>query len=558
MEDFENENKEPLEIEDKSLEEDNSKKMDIKEIDSNNSENKEQSDKKEKQKDDDINNKKTNQIEDNTSQKENLNESNDQFFNKVKEDNEDNNKEVKKDGLINNLYNKYLNYGGNKYKIFDTNVKEAQKKDLILENTYNTKGDFNSTYQQPKYYSYFTRRELSDSEKKLINKYSNYDYIKDDNINKKCTNLPISRNKNQQTNMSDRLTYERNESSDTLAKDIIYLSQNHSFINNQKNDNILESTIKHEICNDSIISVNKPIQKTYDLSSHKEYYSPLSNSALKNNKITEEKSDSYKNNDNTLCYSFTHNKDNNCDNLLHQTSLENCHIPHTQYIHNNYDYILNKTEPLYHKYLATNNSNTVNNMINKPYIFTRNKNDSGFNGYNEYHYSPSKYKKLNDKINDSSKINLNNNDHFSNKNIENNKNNYSNNDKLIRYYSSNSDYIPINDISNKAIQSKNFTNNFNLIYSGKNTNSDILINTSPCDLYYNTLHKDYLPENYETNVVKPNKYHTYLIDSSKDDEIRNFQNEKKSLCSNSSILANLSKKNGINANNQISKITKLV
>ena len=58
MEDFENENKEPLEIEDKSLEEDNSKKMDIKEIDSNNSENKEQSEKKEKQKDDDINNKK--------------------------------------------------------------------------------------------------------------------------------------------------------------------------------------------------------------------------------------------------------------------------------------------------------------------------------------------------------------------------------------------------------------------------------------------------------------------------------------------------------------------
>ena len=72
----------------------------------------------------------------------------------------------------------------------------------------------------------------------------------------------------------------------------------------------------------------------------------------------------------------------------------------------------------------------------------------------------------------------------------------------------------------------NRNNNINSNYSYKpiENKKEIVINSSPCDYYYNTLHDDYLMKKGENQISNNNNYRirkTYEIDSSKYDDNRN-------------------------------------
>jgi hypothetical protein len=72
----------------------------------------------------------------------------------------------------------------------------------------------------------------------------------------------------------------------------------------------------------------------------------------------------------------------------------------------------------------------------------------------------------------------------------------------------------------------NRNNNINSNYSYKpiENKKEIVINSSPCDYYYNTLHDDYLIKKGENQISNNNNYRirkTYEIDSSKYDDNRN-------------------------------------
>ena len=109
--------------------------------------------------------------------------------------------------------------------------------------------------------------------------------------------------------------------------------------------------------------------------------------------------------------------------------------------------------------------------------------------------------------------------------------------------------IPNNNLYHFNLKpNNNYINNNNIDYSYKpnktynnNIQKEIIINSSPCDLYYNTLHEEYLPKN-NISQVNINNYsqRTYEIDSSK------YDDNKNSLFSHSSIYNDLKRKNRYN------------
>ena len=108
--------------------------------------------------------------------------------------------------------------------------------------------------------------------------------------------------------------------------------------------------------------------------------------------------------------------------------------------------------------------------------------------------------------------------------------------------------IPNNNLYHFNLKPNNnyIKNNFDYSYKpnktyNNNIQKEIIINSSPCDLYYNTLHEEYLPKN-NISQVNINNYsqRTYEIDSSK------YDDNKNSLFSHSSIYNDLKRKNRYN------------
>jgi len=162
-------------------------------------------------------------------------------------------------------------------------------------------------------------------------------------------------------------------------------------------------------------------------------------------------------------------------------------------------------------------------------------------------------------LNNENNININTNinreaeNQLSNSEMNNNINNSNNNNIVeeksnIKEENINNKYIPqnipksnlyhYNTSSNKNYINDNNNYNQNIKEDINNNKTEIIINRSPSDYYYNTLHEEYLPKKEESPIKNNRIYRTYEIDSSK------YDDNKNSLFGHSSIYNDLMRKNG--------------
>ena len=125
--------------------------------------------------------------------------------------------------------------------------------------------------------------------------------------------------------------------------------------------------------------------------------------------------------------------------------------------------------------------------------------------------------------------------------MNNNINN--NNINIIRENNKKPQAIPKNNENFNNLSNNNYNNNMSNYNQNKRDDgimkkTEVIINRSPSDIYYNTLHEDYLPKKEENQFnYNPRIYRTYEIDTSK------YDDNKSSLLGHSLIFNDLMAKN---------------
>ena len=214
------------------------------------------------------------------------------------------------------------------------------------------------------------------------------------------------------------------------------------------------------------------------------------------------------------------------DNLLHNTKFENYHVPNSQSNYNSqipkynsnlkYQRYFKSNDFIHNKKENKENNNLENSEANKL------ENENNNNNININQKSDIEPNNVNNNINqENEKSDI----------KENNINNSQNINKKNYYHfnaSMNNNYI--NNNINRSYKPNEPDNN--------NTKKEIIINNSPCDFYYNTLHEEYLPKKDEEIPLKNNNSRrTYEIDSSR------WKDNNNNLFSHSNILNDLMRKN---------------
>jgi hypothetical protein len=275
-------------------------------------------------------------------------------------------------------------------------------------------------------------------------------------------------------------------------------------------------------------------------------------------------------------------------NLLQNTTLEQYHVPRTQYsIKKSPSFEASNYSPFdYVKYKINNDYKTIEPILNDNNDINETKNTNVYNtlrttrsfvGNNKHNDTTRKLNlKCNtidyDKDNDNNNININSKTFNNYKYIEKNKNKNENNldyknnpnknKNAFRYNyfrKKNNEIEPYHYNTYRTILEDNSKNNDDIIIKNNRTGAvkdekdEIIISTSPTDFYYNTLHEDYIPKT-ATIPKKSNSCfnRVYPMLSNNDCNSRN----KNNLFSYSSIMAELIHKNK-NKNNCYSKYQSL-
>ena len=207
-----------------------------------------------------------------------------------------------------------------------------------------------------------------------------------------------------------------------------------------------------------------------------------------------------------------YNSKNNCpDNLLKNTKYENCYMPNSQ---SNYNYN-NNNNFTYQKYFKNERIADLNNKMENNI-----KNNDIKKGNNIIPINKElSYSKMNNNINN-------------------------NNINIIRENNKKPQAIPKNNSDNfNNLSNNNYNNNMSNYNQNKRDDgimkkTEVITNRSPSDIYYNTLHEDYLPKKEDNQFnYNPRIYRTYEIDTSK------YGENKNSLFSHSLIMNDLKEKN---------------
>ena len=443
-----------------------------------------------------------------------------------------------------NNSNNYYSYKPSEYKsiLLNTDLTETDK--LLLEkynNNYNI-GDNNINYNYDfNKYNYHTIDEPKSSYFSPYNKcnyYGKYQQIYSNNIYKNDLNYLIKNEKKDYNSFLEKNYLKDNDkdknsylSNNQIKDDKIDENENLSSINLSPKLNLTYSILYSKIDDNR----NNFKMKDYDV--EKEY---SNNNFLEKNNVDL---------NNKYSYNIPKNYSPRTKNLLKNTSLENYHIPHTQYSYKKKP--LSKYSPFDFDRLKittnyTNNSsnlNNNNNRLDKNFNQSKELNISKDNSYNNILSS------FDDKNKSKSIIKENNLE-----NSLNHKNNLNDNAKIKinqnneddNYYKKTIDLLkPYQYNPYKSLLQDNLNLNEDLIIKQKrrgafrDENNEIMINTSPTDIYYNTLHSNYIPKT-DNKPIKNISYYkkTYQIDSNQD-----FVNKKNNLLGYSTILTDLMNKN---------------
>ena len=459
------------------------------------------------------------------------------------------------------------------------------------------------SYKPSKYKSILSNYELSDSDKKLLDKYDeNNIYIKNKLYNniengnlynnfgftKKLTyNYETLKNPKPKTfSLNDKYKPFNKTSKNLLNYDYLkpleYLYEDKEVENKGKEEEEVPPKTYMEKNNLSTNNIAKDIDLSYKNLSYRPSrnatYSIKSNYSYKdylNNK------DSNNNKDyctlNSLSYNVSKKLPTKVNNLLHDTTLEQYHVPHSQYsikkkpvtnyssfdyvkytINNNYKTLepfvndnndFNKTKKLYNIPIMAK-SDISSNIIPKTNYSTRRlnlkyntiNNDDNNNNFriNSKTYNTFKYIEKN-KDNNTIKSNL------YNKNNQ-NENKKENETEYINYLKKNDTIEPYQYNTYQTILQDNTKNNEDLIIKNKRTGAvkdereEIVISTSPTDFYYNTLHEEFIPKT-KTIPVKTNSYFNRNYQTYQMLQNDDYNTKNKNLFSYSSIMNDLINKN---------------
>ena len=445
------------------------------------------------------------------------------------------------------------------------------------------------SYKPSKYKSILGNYELSESDKKLLEKYNDNNLINklyNDNIGytKKLTYNYETLKAPKPTKHSINRKYNTFNKSSKNNLNYDYLKPS----NNLYSDKEAEGTDQHDGVSPKTylernkLSINN-IAKDIDLS-----YNDMNNKPSRNATYSIQSNYTYKdylnnndNNNNDYYYlnNMSYNVSKKFPNLLQNTTLEQYHVPRTQYsIKKSPSFEAKNYSPFdYVKYKIKNDYKTIEPILNDNNDINETKNTNvykalrttrSFVGNNKNNDNTRKlnlkYNTLDyDNNNDNNNININSKT-FKNKN-ENNldyKNNPNKNKNAFKYNyfrNKNNEIEPYHYNTYRTILEDNSKNNDDIIIKNNRTGAvkdekdEIIISTSPTDFYYNTLHEDYISKT--ATIPKKNNSccnRVYPMFSNNDCNSRN----KNNLFSYSSIMAELIHKNK-NKNNCYSKYQSL-
>jgi len=589
------------------------------------------------------------------------------------EDNKNENKEIKNKSEINNsqVNNGNQNNDNNNNKS-NTELKDEDGDDVESNNKNKNENknilspsNSNISYRPSEYRSIIQNTELTDSDKLLIEKYSNYK-TNNYNINKYDLHNNLGFTKrlahNYQTSEEPKtinyLSKYKYNSIEATPKQYLknnYIGNSKSLLENEKPKTYLER--KNLKINDIGKDANFSWNNLDDKDDKKIEKNNLEKIIFTNTKIEKDITNSFKSNKNddnkdfinsskrdysnkrnlnkededfnlniNYLYNVSRNSDKN-NNLLNKTSLENYHIPHTQssikkkYMPNysifdfqRYNNYKSSSSTISNTNKYSNDIQNIDNKLSKNMNNDSENNNNNFNVNNNNNYKSilnyKNNKHINSFLNNNKSLDsINNIINKENQNIINKLNqSLKSNEKTFLNKSNNSKSIPSSSLFIPKSNSKKYKSLlFNAekksssIYENKNNNNiqnslgqyynknrsellqpyqyypfqtifqdnlnqnqneeliirhrkggafrddikEVIINSSPSDFYYNTLHQEFIPKTKNIGrKIKPQFLKVYQIDKNKGNQNRDKDlNNKKLLFYFSTIRMDLVNKN---------------